>query len=378
VRPKILFVINSLAGGGAERVIVTLLSSSRHYLEEYDVSLALLDRESEAYPPPDWLPVHRLDAEHSLLRSCRQFWALAKREQPDLTVSFLTRANITTAAVMKARGRPSIISERVDTTAHFGAGLRASISRSIVRASYRQAVQVIAISQGVANTLVAEYGLNSERVRVIYNPVDVDLIRRLSTEQSVARIDKFSVVAMGRLVTNKNFGMAIRAFAASGLPGRMLLLGEGPRRPELQAVAAECGLGDRLVMPGFVSNPYALIAHADVFVLSSNAEGFSNALVEAMALGLPVVATDCPSGPAEVLDVRLEPGCLSAIGRGGVLVPVSNVTAMAQALRKMSEGAIRAEMSQLALERARDFSLDRAVRCYWDLISSVLRTGAGA
>ena len=130
---------------------------------------------------------------------------------------------------------------------------------------------------------------------------------------------------MGRLEPQKDFGLLIRAFARvhAEMPCRLLILGDGSERDMLTALVAELGLGDSVQMPGFAPNPHAYVSRAALLVLSSRFESLANVVIEAMALGTPVVATDCPSGPAEALDR----------GRYGTLVPVGDVDRLAEAMR---------------------------------------------
>jgi N-acetylgalactosamine-N,N'-diacetylbacillosaminyl-diphospho-undecaprenol 4-alpha-N-acetylgalactosaminyltransferase len=370
---RVLFVINSLAGGGAERVMTTLLRGSRAQAARHDCALALLDREEDAYTLPDWLPVHRLDCRHGLRRSITQLNALVARERPDVALSFLTRANVALAATMAPRRRPFVISERVNTTAHLGTGMAARVSKAMVRLAYPRADAIIAVSQGVADTLVSDFGVKAERNRVIPNPVDLDSIAALAARAPAAPIAPPYVVAMGRLVPNKNFALAIRAFAQSETAGRLVILGQGPEHGALRALGDSLGLGERLVMPGFADNPYAILAGARALILSSNAEGFPNALVEALATGIPAVATDCRSGPAEVLDVPARPAAGAVVaGRGGLLVPVDDGAAMAEALRRIAVPEERERLARLGQARVRDFGVERAVTRYWDVIEAAL------
>lgn len=372
MRPKAMFVVNSLAGGGAERVFATLLRASTAQARTHDCVAVLLDRDDEAYALPDWLRVHRLDSRGSLARSTTGLNRIVAAERPDIALSFLTRANVALAAAMAPRRRPFIISERVNTTAHLGTGARAFASRAMVRIAYPRAARVIAVSQGVADTLAADFTVRADRIDVIANPVDLDHITELAVAPVADLPPRPYAVAIGRLVDNKNFALAIEAFAASGLPGRLVILGQGPERDALMALGNRLGLGDRLVLPGFAANPYAVLARADFLILSSNAEGFPNALVEALAAGIPAIATDCRSGPAEVLEVRIGADGSPASGSGGLLVPVNDVAAMTEALRRMANAGTRTALAAKGTQRVRAFSVEHAVSRYWAVIDEVL------
>ncbi|EZP69695.1 putative glycosyltransferase [Sphingomonas paucimobilis] len=372
MRTKIMFVINSLAGGGAERIMAILLTSSVAQAEQYDIVLVLLDRDEEAYTLPEWLRVIRLDCGHSFTRSLREAWRVIRAESPDLTLSFLTRANVVTAAVMAILRKPFILSERVNTLAHLGDGGSAALSKWMLRKTYPRATRICAVSEGVAATLVSHFGVARERIAVVANPVDIERIIMLAAQAPAPPLSTPYVAAMGRLVPNKNFTMAIEAFARSGLQGNLVIMGQGPQEAELRQLASRLGIGERVILMGFVVNPYAVIARADIMLLTSNAEGFPNALVEAMAAGAPVVATDCASGPAEVLDAHLGGRRAPAEGRGGLLVPVNDVESAATALRQMSDPAIRARFIESGQNRVKEFSVSRAVGRYWALIEEAL------
>lgn len=300
-RATILFVINSLAGGGAERVLTTILGASAPWRDRYDMHLALLDDEPRAYAVPEWITVTQLDARHRLGASIAQLRRLVGSLNPDAALAFLTRANVATAIAMAGRGRPWLISERVNTSAHLGSGPGAIAARAMVRFAYPRARHVIAVSDGVVDDLVENFGVARDRISAIANPVDHDAIAAQAAAPSSLAIDGDYVVAAGRLVPNKNFALLIDAFAASGLPHRLVIMGEGPERASLEAQIAANGLTDRVSLPGFVANPFAVLARARLFAMPSNAEGFPNGLIEAMACGLPVVATNCASGPSEIL-----------------------------------------------------------------------------
>lgn len=370
---RILFVINSLAGGGAERVMATLLNHSGDRRDRYAMSLALLDEEPSAYAPPDWMPVHRLDSGGSMVASARALRRLVGETRPDLVLSFLTRSNVAACLATTGTGRRFVISERVNTSAHLPHGLSGGISRFLVRRTYPRARRVIAVSEGVAEDLTRNFGVSSGRIRVLANPVDGDAIRARGMEPAPHLTDASYAVAMGRLVPNKNFALLIDAFADAEIPGTLVILGEGPERATLEAQIARRGLGEHVLLPGFLENPFPVIAGAACYVLPSNAEGFPNGLVEAMALGLPVISTDCPSGPSEILAERPRGGLTGLdCAPHGLLVPCDDRAALAEGLRRYQDADLRRRYAAAAQARADAFSVASSVGRYWEVIEEAL------
>ena len=369
-RRHVTFIINSLAGGGAERVMCTLLRASRAELRDHRITLLLLDRESSMYEVPRWIEVEQLDCRHSLVRSVWSVWRALRRLKPDLTLSFLTRANVANIIAASALRIPAIVSERVNTSSHLGSGAGARVARFLVRKTYPKARRIIAVSQGVADDLSASFGVPSARMSVIANPIDLDEIRTQAESGAPIAVPGPYAVAMGRLVPNKNFSMLIDAFARSGIAGHLLILGDGPERAALTRKVEDLGLAGRVLMPGFAANPFPTLRRADFFVSPSNAEGFPNSLLEAMSVGLPVISTNCPSGPSEVLaDLpreRVQPGVFFA--PHGILVQPDDPTAMAGALQAMADPERRRPYGEKAPERAADFGVARARDAYWSII----------
>ena len=372
-RPSILFVINSLAGGGAERVLSRLLALSEPYAERYRISLALLDKVDTAYPIPDFVTVHQLDSRGGFWRSILELRRLVRAADPDLRLSFLTRANVANRFAAPRRAVPWIVSERINTSAHLGTGLRALVVKALVRLTYPRATRVIAVSRGVGEELVRHYGVDRARIDVVANPVDLDAIRAEGAKPDALAIADPFVFAMGRLTGSKNHAMLMRAFARSGLAGRLVIAGEGPDRDALLACAQRLGIADRVDLPGFLANPYATMRRARVFALSSNVEGFPNALVEALALGVPSVATNCPDGPAEILAGKsLAEISGLVVAEAGVIVPVDDDRLLADALKMLFEGPLREAVITGATERIQAFSPRQAVEHYWGIIERAL------
>ncbi|MBJ7498466.1 MAG: glycosyltransferase [Sphingopyxis sp.] len=373
-RKRILFAINSLAGGGAERVLVTLLGASGPWRDRYDIHLALLDDEPRAYEPPDWVTVHQLDARYKLLPSLTRLRALAARLAPHATLSFLTRANIANAWAMAGRGRPWLISERVNTSAHLG---HARAARAMVRMVYPRAAHVIAVSDGVVEDLAANFGVARGRMSAIANPVDHRRIAELAAEPPAFVPACPYIAAAGRLTPNKNFPLLLRAYANAAPPERLVILGEGPERGALEALAASLGIADRVDMPGFAANPFAIVARARAYAMPSNAEGFPNGLVEAMACGVPVIATNCASGPSEILAGQPRSAITGPIDvDAGALVPTDDAPAFAAALGRVLAEPRRSICGARARDRSQAYGVEQAAANYWGRIEAALASSA--
>ncbi|HEY8366975.1 MAG TPA: glycosyltransferase, partial [Bacteroidia bacterium] len=205
---------------------------------------------------------------------------------------------------------------------------KARILPLLMKLLYPSADAVIAVSEGVAKDLTQIIGLPAEKVKVIYNPVITPEIFKKAEEPIkhpwFAPGELPVILGVGRLTKQKDFVTLIRAFdiVRKEYPSRLVILGEGEERPKLEALVKELGLEQYVYMPGFEENPFKYMKHAAVFVLSSRWEGLPNVLIQALALGTPVVSTDCPSGPREILSA----------GKYGTLVPVGDYDALAKAI----------------------------------------------
>jgi glycosyltransferase involved in cell wall biosynthesis len=231
----------------------------------------------------------------------------------------------------------------------------------LLRRTYPEADRIIAVSRGVADDLRTLVRLPPELVTTAYNPVvDSELAKKAD-----APIDHPwfvpgappVIIAVGRLTEQKDFPTLLRAFARvrAQRQARLLILGEGELRRKLEALACELGVDQDVSLSGFMSNPFAYMARAAVFVLSSAYEGLPGVLIETLACGCPVVSTDCPSGPAEILKN----------GQYGRLVPVGDPAAMAQAILSTLEAPPDRGLLQ---KRASLFSVDRAIEQYLEVL----------
>jgi len=195
---------------------------------------------------------------------------------------------------------------------------------------------------------------------VIYNPVVTPSLKSLATAPVdhpwIGTNQPPLVLAVGRLTAQKDYPTLLRAFAKvrSRRNCRLIILGEGELRDSLEALTSQLGIADSVQLPGFADNPFAWMSKASLFVLSSAWEGLPNVLIQAMACGTPVVSTDCPSGPAEILEN----------GKWGRLVPVGDEVALAEAMDRALEDKVFPDVAV----RATYFSLDSALNEYYSAI----------
>jgi glycosyltransferase involved in cell wall biosynthesis len=358
---RIAIFVPTLLGGGAERVMMTLANAfaARGYAVDLVLAVAegpYLSQVSDS--------VHIVDLKAG--RVIMALWPLLRylrRHRPVAMLSAMTHSNVVALLARALACVPTrlVVSERstitVDSSlAHGGV---ARLLYALVPLLYPRADGIVAVSQASANDLVGFAGLAASSVEAIYNPFDLQRIKILAaatlTHHWFAAGQPPVVLAIGRLTEQKDFSNLIRAFARlrDSRPARLMILGEGELRSELEAQADSCGLTmEDIQMPGFVANPFAYLAHCGVFVLSSRWEGLPGVLIEAMACGAPVVATDCPSGPHEILEG----------GRWGSLVPVGDEDALVKAIDE-SLVTSRAQLPDVR-KRAEDFELERAVARY--------------
>ena len=364
-RNRVALFLPSLRGGGAERAMLNLARGLADRGLAVDMVLA---RAEGAYLSTVPAPVSVVDLGASrVLASLPALVRYLRRERPQALLAALDHANV---VALWARALAGVhtrivvsVQNNISWSTRYAPTLRARLAPLWLRPFYPWADVVVAVSQGAAEDLVRVAGLSRQQVCVICNPVVTPEI--FSKAQEPVDHPWFApgqppvVLGAGRLTIQKDFPTLIRAFALvrAQRRARLMILGEGEERPKLEALVRELGLEEDMALPGFAGNLYAYMARAAVFVLSSRWEGFGNVLVEAMALGTPVVSTDCPSGPAEILER----------GKWGKLVPVGDIVAL-------SAGVV-AELDNPSLSdvarRAQDFSLDRIVGQYLELLLSV-------
>lgn len=293
-------------------------------------------------------------------------------ERPDVFLSAASHVNLVALCAYRAAGRPVPIVLRISNDPASNAARR-SLPKRLLRARLGSLLSVlmpsadgiITVSNGVADNVARTFGVARERITTIYNPtITPELRRGLGAQLEhpwLAPGQPPVVLGVGRLKRQKDFATLIRAFARvrQERPARLVILGEGPKRQQLEELAASLGVATDVSLPGYESNPFAWMKRASVFVLSSAWEGLPGVLIEAMACGCPVVSTDCPSGPAEILDG----------GRYGPLVPVGDDAALAGAILATLEAPPAAAALE---ERTRLFEVDQAIDRYLEVLAATI------
>ncbi len=307
----VLFLIPSLRGGGAERVITTLLQHLDR--SSFKLTLALVDARESVFLNEVPADVEFIDLGCRRVRyALPKMIALIWKRRPEVVFSTLGHLNLALALLRPLLPRhPRYIARETNVVSQALVGYRSPGHwRWMYRRFYGNHDVVVCQSQYMIDDLVANWALPKDRTVLIHNPVDVERIRRLAAEtchDSVLASEKDSdsvqLIAAGRLVNQKGFDMLIEAMTLLHDARIWLtILGEGPLRACLQRLTLVKGVADRVRFAGFQANPYAWFARADAFVHSSRFEGFPNVILEALACGVPVIATPAPGGTREILD----------------------------------------------------------------------------
>src|SRR5437867_5888143 len=377
-RARALFLWRSLLPGGVERTAITLMDHLR--APDWSFFLALLEPHGDfhtgaRYPrrllfPRGGPKTERQveDLAFALKAVPRLGWyalrtqAVLDRVRPDVLFTHSGVDVLVAGALTRRRGAVWVAS--VGSDALSGISFRHPWGRPVFRrflsAAYRRPDHIVAASEGLRRRLTEDLGVPRARVSVIPNPVDLDRIQAAARRPLPEYATGNFVLGVGRLTSNKGFDLLIRAAARlfrNERPIRLIILGDGEEREPLRALARELGIEHLVTLPGYEPSPWRLMSRAVALVAPSRQEGFSNVIVEAMACGVPVVATDC-HGPREIVNT----------GVNGTVVPGGDEEALARGHEELlREPERRARYREAALRRAQEFAVARVSDRYMSL-----------
>lgn len=389
---RVLMLLTSLHGGGAERVAVQLhnqldrkrfdvrtglLRAAGPYLDQIEVDRMLVAPDGELrfnYEGPNHAQYAPTKLIGAIQRAPRAYRRMVADFRPDVVMSFLKGTNLLTWLALMNLGprRPRWIAREgnnvlavVREEAPNLLVERASLA--LTRRAYRRADAVLANSTDMAAGLTADLGLDPGKVRMINNPIDHAVIEALAREAVSGAPGRPYILTAGRLEFQKAHEVLLRAYARGGIwrSHALVILGKGSKLGQLHRLAAELGIGEHVRFIGFVANPYAWMAGADLFVLPSRWEGFPTVAAEAMACGAPVLLSDCDFGPRDIV----------VPGESGELVTPEDPDALAAAMVTLVGNAQRrAALAAAGLQRVKRFAIHDMIEQYAGLFEALSPT----
>lgn len=379
---KLGIFIYSLSGGGAERQASYILSYC--VTNKIDVHLILMNT-SIKYELPKGLPIHYLEksdaSQNGMLKALKipflayKYSRLVKQLKITHSVSLLTRPNfINILSSILTRYKFKIISNELafPSLQYSYKGFQSNFNKKMIRLLYKKSDMIIGNSTGNAKDLIDNFNVPPEIMRVVHNPIDLDKIDSIKPIDSFFAKGKFNIITLGRLDIGKNHKMLIEAIYHTKNPLlRLYIFGVGDMQEELEQRIEQLKLNEQVILMGFDSNPYKYLKAADLFIFGSNHEGFPNVLLEAMACGLPILTTNCQSGPSEIMELETVKYDIMVTDYG-VLVPVKNLNLMSKGIRYFVENKNYMDSCKKnGKRRIKDFEKEKILKEYLDLIKGV-------
>lgn len=378
--PKIAIFMYSMAGGGAERVMSYLLPFMKN--KGHEIILVLMN-DTFDYEIPQNIPVHFLEKSRGdepgifkFLKLPQLAWKYAKllkKEGITHSFSLLTRpcyVNIM-ARWFTGHSYKLMVSERNYPSLQYGYGdAQSKINSFLVKKLYPKADLVVSNAEASALDLVENFNVKEERTRVIYNPIDLDKIHAIKPKNDFYDKNFVNLVTVGRLQVVKNHKFLIEA-VATFKNVRLYIFGEGELRRDLENQIKESKLEKRVFLMGFESNPFQYLKSADFFIFGSIHEGFPNVLMEAMSCGLPILTTNCKSGPDEIMELKEAKTNDIMITDYGILTPINDLELMQKGLAYCLENPEYLNRCRIRVkERIQDFKREPILQAYTDVILS--------
>lgn len=375
---SVLALCPSLSAGGSERNAVNLLKHLPHF--GINLQLGLYVKRGSLFDcvPNSSVIIEFGDSVHKIFDSLSeelQFYAIrmaqiVERTNPDLVITILPIASITWKIALNLKltpSRPWIALDGHNPLLWIEDDIATEFQKDaqrLIREAYLSADRVVSSSRELRTAICDTYSLSEQKVVHIYNPVEVKEIRKVSAVCLRVRPIVPVIMTVARLVHQKGLDTLLHAFriVCQHIDSRLVIIGSGPLRGDLHELAKKLGVSDKVEFRGFHPEPWLMFAEADYYVLTSRWEGFGHTLVEAMAAGVPVIATNCNFGPSEVLS-----------DGAGILVEPENESQIATAiLNVINDSHLRASLVEKGYTRAREFDSSYIVPSFVNLIREVL------
>lgn len=367
---KIVILINSLESGGAERVVSNLLND---FVDRYDCYLILIHK-NIFYTLDSRVKILNLNEQKNLL-GIKKFLRLPilayklskliKEYKFDQVISFLSRSNYINILSNILIKHETIINERAMPSLQYEYGINGKINKILIKTLYPRAC--LCLSNSYGNMMDLKNNYNVVKIEYIHNLFDIETIEALSKKDIEFQKKRFTFVTVGRLDSGKNHKLLIEA--VKDFNADLWIIGDGELKEGLQKYINELNLNDKVYLLGKKENPFSFLSKADCFVFSSNYEGFPNVLVEALACGLPIISTDCQSGPREILaptsNISFQLNDKIEFAEYGILVPIKNVEKLKEAMNLLiNDKNLRKDYEEKGNFRANDFKIEKIIKQY--------------
>ena len=288
---------------------------------------------------------------------------LIKEYKFDQVISFLSRSNYINILSNILIKHETIINERAMPSLQYEYGINGKINKILIKTLYPRAC--LCLSNSYGNMMDLKNNFNVVKIEYIHNLFDIETIEELSKKDIEFQKKRFTFVTVGRLDRGKNHKLLIEA--VKDFNADLWIIGDGELKEGLQKYINELNLNDKVYLLGKKENPFSFLSKADCFVFSSNYEGFPNVLVEALACGLPIISTDCQSGPREILaptsNISFQLNDKIEFAEYGVLTPIKNVEKLKEAMNLMiNDENLRKNYQDKAKQRANDFKIEKIIK----------------
>ena len=373
---KLSILIYSLGSGGAERQVSLLV---KYLAKKYKIYLVLMN-DAIFYEVPENVEIVFIEKSNPRENGIKKllklpFLALKykkflKESKIDVSISFMNRPNYinSLSKILASKGK-AILSERISPLNEYKTNsIKDKINRYLIKNLYKKADLVIPNSKRTAFELNKFF--NIKNTKVIYNMLEFSKYNK--EKYNKEKNEDFSFINVGRFEPQKNHFLLIEAFKKINSDVKLYLIGDGYLREELEKKVKNANLEEKVIFLGRQKNVFNFLSKANCFVLSSNYEGFPNVLIEALACELPIISSDCPSGPREILapntDFTKQTKDIE-FAEYGILTPIGDVDKLADAMKKIYEDKnIRYEASKKAIKRAKDFEIEKIIKEWENII----------